>query len=224
MHHRIGRVGATAIGPATAGAALLAIWLFATEIGGASPYVLPSPIDVVLRLYESLIGGSMYQHIAATVQAAVIGYCLGALTAFLLGVLVAESAIPIFTSTITGLRSANVDLVDMYRAFSASRWQIFWNVKLPSAAGQIFAGLQVSVLFALTGAVVMEFITGVQGMGFLIENSASTLDVPLIFACLVVLALLGIGAASVIRVAHRHIVFWEAPLTDEIARAEERHQ
>src|SRR5690606_26008923 len=94
---------------------------------------------------------------------------------------------PIFANTISGMRSANPDLIDLYRAFSAGRWKIFWNVKLPAAAGQIFTGLQVSVLFALTGAVVMEFITGVRGLGFLIENSAGTLDVATIFASLVVL-------------------------------------
>jgi len=243
-------------------ACVLVLWLLATEVWGVSRYLLPPPGDVLARLREGLIGGSMYPHIGATVGAALAGYLAGGSLAFLLGVLVAEFRFaarfvyplllvfqatpkvaiaplifiwvgfgtestvvlvtlivlfPIFTNTIIGLRSTNPDLVDMYRAFSAGRWTIFWNVKLPSAAGQIFVGLQISVLFALTGCVVMEFITGVRGMGFLIENSAGTLDVPLVFASLVVLAAIGIGAARGVRALHRAVVFWESPRAREAA-------
>lgn len=246
----------TSLGPLAVLAALLVLWIAATELWGVSQYLLPRPLNVLDRLHDGLIGGTMYPHIAATLGAGAVGYLIGASIAFLLGVLMAESSIaerflypillafqatpkvsiaplifiwigfgiestivlvaliclfPIFTNTIIGLRSVNPDLVDMYRAFSASRWQIFWNAKLPSAAGQIFVGLQISVLFALTGAVVMEFITGVRGMGFLIENSAGTLDVPLVFASLVVLAVIGISASKAVRILHRKVVFWETP-------------
>jgi NitT/TauT family transport system permease protein len=235
---------------------LLVGWLVATEIVGVSRYLLPSLWDVLDRLYDGLVRGTMYRHIRATVVAALLGYLGGGIVAFALGVLVAEFRVaerylypllllfqatpkvaiaplifiwvgfgvestivlvmlivlfPIFTNTIVGLRSTNPDLVDMYRAFSASRWMILWNAKLPSAAGQIFVGLQISVLFALTGCVVMEFITGVRGMGFLIENSAGTLNIPLIFASLVVLAALGITASKIVRMLHHAVVFWERP-------------
>lgn len=256
MLARLTSTSGTALGPLGVLAVLVILWLAATELWGVSQYLLPRPVNVVGRLYEGLIGGMMYPHIAATLGAVAAGYLIGASIAFLLGVLIAESSVaerflypillafqatpkvsiaplifiwigfgiestivlvaliclfPIFTNTIIGLRSVNPDLVDMYRAFSASRWHIFWNARLPAAAGQIFVGLQISVLFALTGAVVMEFITGVRGLGFLIENSAGTLDVPLVFASLVVLAAIGISASKAVRVLHRKVVFWETP-------------
>ena len=117
---------------------------------------------------------------------------------------------PIFAIALIGLRSVDPNLVDLYRAFSAGRLHVFLNVKLPAAADSIFAGLQVAVVFALIGCVVMEFITGRQGAGFLIENSANTLDTPLAIATMVALGILGVIGTQMVRLVHRRVVFWES--------------
>jgi NitT/TauT family transport system permease protein len=126
---------------------------------------------------------------------------------------------PIFTISFIGLRSVDSNLLDLYRAFSASRLHVLLHAKLPAAADSIFAGLQVSVVFALIGCVVMEFITGTQGTGFLIENSANILDTPLALATVVCLGILGVLGTQLVRLIHRRVVFWErsahtAQLTD----------
>jgi NitT/TauT family transport system permease protein len=116
---------------------------------------------------------------------------------------------PIFATALIGLRSVDANLLDLYRAFSASRLHVLLNVKFPAAADAIFAGLQVSVVFALIGCVVMEFITGRIGAGFLIENSANILDTPLAIATVVALAVLGVTGTQIVRLVHRRVVFWE---------------
>lgn len=117
---------------------------------------------------------------------------------------------PVFINTITGLRSANNDLIDLYRAFSASRARVFFDVKLPSAAGAIFAGLQIAVVLGLIGAVVGEFIASKQGLGQLIQASSMNFDVGAMFTCIFTLSLIGILANLLVRMAHRRIVYWEA--------------
>ena len=118
---------------------------------------------------------------------------------------------PVLINTIVGIRQADRDLIDLYRAFSASRWMIFWQVKLPAAAGHIFAGLQISVVLGLIGAIVAEFIASQRGLGNVIQAASVSLDVATMFAALISLAVLGILGSFIIRTLHRVVVFWERP-------------
>ncbi len=117
---------------------------------------------------------------------------------------------PMVVNTMTGIASADKDRVDIVTTMTASRWQIFWHVRLPSAAGSIFAGLQVSVVLALIGALVGEFVGSDAGLGNLIQASQASLDTAGMFAVLVLLATIGIVSTSLVRFAHRKIVFWES--------------
>jgi NitT/TauT family transport system permease protein len=116
---------------------------------------------------------------------------------------------PIFANALAGFRAADADLVDLMRAAGASRGHIFFEVKLPTAAGQIFAGLEVAVAFALIGCVVMEFVGSTRGMGFVIQNASNSYDIPLSFASIVLLGLVGVVANMLVRFARRRIVYWE---------------
>lgn len=116
---------------------------------------------------------------------------------------------PVFINTLVGIRSVNPDIVNLYRAFSASRWNILLNVKLPAAASSIFAGLQISVAMALIGAVVGEFIASKAGLGNLLQASSMTMDVATMFAVVIVLAAIGVAGNEMLQYLHRKVVFWE---------------
>lgn len=116
---------------------------------------------------------------------------------------------PVFINTLVGVQSVNPDLVNLYRAFSASRLSILFNVKLPSAAGAIFAGLQIGIVMALIGAVVGEFIASKAGLGNIIQASSVNLDVAAMFACVIVLSAMGVAGSKLLGYLHRKVVFWE---------------
>ncbi|WP_338666002.1 ABC transporter permease [Pararoseomonas sp. SCSIO 73927] len=116
---------------------------------------------------------------------------------------------PVFVNVLTGLRATRAELVDLYRAFSSTRWRIFWDVRLPSAAGSIFAGLQVALVLALLGAVVGEFVAAQEGLGSLIQASSLNFEVPVMFACIITLAAMGSVASAIVRFVQRRVVFWE---------------
>ncbi len=116
---------------------------------------------------------------------------------------------PVFVNTFTGIRSADPNLIALFRACNASRWHLFRAVQLPWAADQIFVGLQIGVVFALIAAVVMEFVNGSAGLGYTIQAAATTLDTASVFAALLLLAFIGIAASALLRAARRRIVFWE---------------
>lgn len=117
---------------------------------------------------------------------------------------------PLMVNTMTGLLSTQRDRLDMVRTMTATRWQLFRHVKLPSAAGHVFAGLQVAVVLSLIGALVAEFVGADRGLGNLIQISQSNMDTAGVFTVLVILAVIGMVATALVRWIHRRVVFWEA--------------
>ena len=116
---------------------------------------------------------------------------------------------PVFVNSFTGFRSVDPNLVDLYRAAGAGPLQIFWAVRLPSAAPQVFVGLEISVVFALLAAVVMELVAGERGLGVRIQAASATLDMATVFGAVVLLAAIGITASAVLRTLRRKLIFWQ---------------
>ncbi len=115
---------------------------------------------------------------------------------------------PLFVNTVAGVRGAPPALVDLYRAFGAGRWRIFRDVRLPGALDGIMAALQVAVVLAFVGAVVSEFIAAQRGLGYVIRAFASDLNVPVMFAAIGGLAVLGALGGGLVRALHRALVPW----------------
>ena len=116
---------------------------------------------------------------------------------------------PVFVNGFTGFRAVDQNLVDLLRSAGAGPGRIFWSVRLPAAAPQLFVGLEVSVVFALLAAVVMELVAGERGLGVRIQSASATLDVATVFGALAVLAAIGILASALLRAVRRRLVFWQ---------------
>lgn len=116
---------------------------------------------------------------------------------------------PLFVNTINGMRRTDPDLLDACRAFSASRRYILLHVKLPAAAGEIFAGLQIGVSLALIGAVVGEFLSAQRGLGYLIASSSVSMSVATMFVGVILLALIGLSGTQAVRWLQSLLIFWE---------------
>jgi NitT/TauT family transport system permease protein len=116
---------------------------------------------------------------------------------------------PAFLNALIGLKSFDPNLVDLYRAFGASRLQIFLSVKVPSATGAIFAGLEISIVLALLGVVVSELVAARLGLGHVIAASGVDFNVAMMFACVVILSAMGVIASQIILAIHRRVAFWE---------------
>ena len=116
---------------------------------------------------------------------------------------------PMFVNTVVGIRQTDPELIDLCRAFSASRRYVFFNAKLPSAASEIFAGLQIGVVLALIGAVVAEFVASERGIGHMIDSAAVSLTVSNMFAGVIILAVMGVAGTAAVRALQRRVVFWE---------------
>ena len=103
---------------------------------------------------------------------------------------------PILSSTTLGLRSADHHLRDLFAIYGASRWQRLRLLLVPSALPYFLGGLRIAGGLALIGAVVAEYVAGTGGIGsglaFRILEAGYRLDIPRMFAALVLIALAGV--------------------------------
>lgn len=103
---------------------------------------------------------------------------------------------PIISNTLLGLRSVHPGLLRLFALSHASRWQTLVRLRVPSALPYFFGGLRVSSGLALIGAVVAEFVAGTGGSGtglaFQILQAGFQLNIPLMFAALLLIALTGV--------------------------------
>lgn len=121
---------------------------------------------------------------------------------------------PMLVNTVTGLRSYDRDMHELFRSLSATRYQQLRYLKLPAAVPFLVAGLDVSFIFALLGALVGEFVGASAGLGYAIMQLQFQLDTAGVFAILVVLAAIGITGHTTIGFLGRRAAFWQASLAD----------
>ena len=120
---------------------------------------------------------------------------------------------PMFVNAVSGFRSVPVELVDLYKAFSASRWRMFFEIKVPTDLPSFFAGLQISVVFALLGSVIGEFIASQRGLGSVIQAASVSFNLPIVFACIISLSCMGALMTATVRFLQDRIVFWQRAST-----------
>jgi len=104
---------------------------------------------------------------------------------------------PVLVSVIAGFHSTDRDQLDMMKAFGATNWQTLIRLRIPAALVLIFAGLEIAAVLAVIGAIVGEFVGAQVGLGYLIVTLNFGLDVPGVFAVLIVLSANRIGDARV---------------------------
>ena len=115
---------------------------------------------------------------------------------------------PLMINSSVGFRSVDRNMMEMLRALSASRWQIFRTVQIPAALPYIFAGLEMGVVYAFLGAVVGEFVGGTKGLGVEIVQLTAAMDIAGMFAVLLLLAGLGVGASKLLQIVRRRVLYW----------------
>ncbi|NEZ58438.1 ABC transporter permease subunit [Adonisia turfae] len=104
---------------------------------------------------------------------------------------------PIVSNTTLGLNSADHNLQNLFEIYGASRWQTLIHLRLPSALPYFLGGLRISGGLALIGAVVAEFVAGTggsrSGIAYQILISSFNLQIPRMFAALLMTTVLGVA-------------------------------
>jgi NitT/TauT family transport system permease protein len=143
------------------------------------PYAVTLQVTPVIAIAPLILIWVGYEHVE---RAAVI---IALIVAFF----------PILSNATIGLRSVDPGLMDLFRLYGASRWQILWKLQLPGALPFILTGMKISGGLALIGAVVAEFAAGsgaATGLAWRIVEAGNRLEIAKMFAALALLSFVGI--------------------------------
>ncbi len=115
---------------------------------------------------------------------------------------------PVMTTTMAGIRGIDRSLRDVAVVFGAGFFQTIVFLEAPVAARSIFAGLKIGAVLSVTGAVVGEYVSSDQGLGYLVQFGRFQFDTPLTFVALIALMLLGGLAYAALSTLERLVLRW----------------
>ncbi|MDR2618597.1 MAG: ABC transporter permease subunit [Treponema sp.] len=100
------------------------------------------------------------------------------------------------------------DLLNLVRYLNASKLQVFIKIRIPNSLPYIFAGLKISTTMCVVGAIVGEFMASEKGLGYLIRDAQAFIDMPTMFACLILLSVMGLFLFSCIQIIEKLCMPW----------------
>ena len=239
-------------------------WQLFTTWGIVDPFFYGQPSGIWKRLVELFQHGtqfgSFYQNIWTTIQEALAGFAVGAVTGIVFGVALGQSrylsdvlgpyikmvnAIPrivlgsifilwlglglgskvalavvlvffaVFFNAFQGVREVDRSVLANVRVLGASRMQITRHVVVPSALTWIIASLHSAFGFAIVGALVGEVLGAQSGLGLVIKTAQNNFDPNGVFATMLVIAVIVLGAEWLIGKLERRLLSWRPPAPTE---------
>ncbi len=115
---------------------------------------------------------------------------------------------PVLINAIAGLKSVNSDTLDLFHSVNASNKEIFLKLRIPNALPYLFAAFRISIPLSVIGAVVGEWFSGDKGLGSVIMIAHSNLDMPTLFAAIIILGLTGIILTFISSYFESKLLFW----------------
>jgi NitT/TauT family transport system permease protein len=113
---------------------------------------------------------------------------------------------PVVINTAMGLASLEREKIYLAQSMGLGPFATFFKIQLPNALPSIFAGLKISITFAVVGAVVGEFVGGQGGLGYLLLIANGNMDTALLFAGIVALTVLGVVLFALIGLLERLVL------------------
>jgi NitT/TauT family transport system permease protein len=179
--------------------------------------VIGGVLVAILITYSSILRKGFYPVIVvsqvipkiAIAPLFIVWFGTGTVSSLLLAVLIAF--FPMTINATMGFQSIDDDIHRMARVFMASRWQVFWKIRMPNALPYIFGGMKISITLAIIGVIVSEFVASQEGIGYLIKLAGGLLDTPLMMAAIAALSLSGLALYGLIALAEQRAVYWQEP-------------
>lgn len=115
---------------------------------------------------------------------------------------------PVLVNVLAAMKTVDRDMVNLARAYSLTRWQIFLKVEFPSTLPNLMAGLRISSTLAVIGVTVGELVGGNTGLGFLISYGGGQANAAMVFNAIVLLTLIGIVLYSALAWAEERLLHY----------------
>lgn len=193
-------------------ATILAGFLLAVALGIPIAVVIARSTVAYQAIYPLLV---IKQSTPIIALAPIIVVVAGA--GFMAKVIVAclVAIFPIIVSTATGLTATPPEFIELARSVRQDPRRELLRIRFPFAVRYIFGGLRVSITLAVIGAVVAEFVSAGNGLGYMVYSSMAYLRTPLAFGALVFLAVIGLILFNSVGLAQRVFFPWAKEMPGE---------
>ena len=115
---------------------------------------------------------------------------------------------PVLINVVLGLETVNKDAQNLLRSLGASKWETYTKLLLPASLPEIFASLKVAITFALTGAIVAEYVGANEGLAVLLKTFFFQLLTAEGFAVILSLSVMGLVFYWLTMLLESRIVYW----------------
>jgi NitT/TauT family transport system permease protein len=115
---------------------------------------------------------------------------------------------PILVNVLQSMKTVDRDLVNLARAYSMSRMQIFWKIEVPASMPALMAGLRIGATLAVIGVTVGELVGGNTGLGYLITFGEGQANTAMVFNAIVLLTLVGIVLYAVVAMIEARVLHY----------------
>nr|MBA4769849.1 ABC transporter permease [Sphingobium sp.] len=122
---------------------------------------------------------------------------------------------PVYLNLYSGIRSVDPRLLDAAKSLGLSRAEQIWHVVLPSALPSLLVGLRYALSVSILVLVVAEQINASAGLGYLINNARDFMRTDIIVVCLMVYAILGLGADWLVRALEARALIWRPSIVEQ---------
>jgi NitT/TauT family transport system permease protein len=187
--------------------------LFTTVVGFAASVVFGLLLGALVGIWPNLYRCLSPLLVAfnsvpkvAVVPILVLWYGIGTVPAILTAFLI--SFFPIVVNVAAGIATMEPELADVLRSLGASRWEILTKVGIPRSLPYLFASLKVAITLAFVGSVISETVASNEGIGYLMLAASSSFRIPLVFAALLVVAILGVTMYAIAAWAEKWFTHW----------------
>jgi NitT/TauT family transport system permease protein len=115
---------------------------------------------------------------------------------------------PMVVNSVVGFSQIEGEMLDLAKTMGMKPWTEFRKIRLPNSIPYLFAGFKASIALAVIGAVVAEFVSGQQGLGYVIIIGNNNLNAALIFAAITVLSVMSLGLFGIIVGLEKVLMPW----------------
>lgn len=182
-------------------------------VGSAAAFVLATAMSRSRALERSLFPLAILVKLTPIVAIApllTLWFGFGAAPKVVIAALI--TFFPMLVNTFVGLRSADPQEVAFLRTLGASENEIFRHLRVPGSLPYVYSAARISTNLALLGAVVGEWTGADRGLGRVIFVANANLDLPALFAAVLLLALVGVGLNAAVSAVERRVLHWH-PVT-----------
>lgn len=175
-------------------------------VAGVATGVLIDSSLVIRRALYPLVIASQTIPMVALAPLMLIWFGYGLLPKVLITALI--GFFPIAVATVDGLGSADREMLALLRSMGATATQRARMVRIPASLPTIFSGARVAITFCVIGAIFGELVGASEGLGYLMTRSAAQFQTARLFACIVILAVMGIGLFGIVSAVERAALPW----------------